>query len=160
MSSGSCCSAAEKSISPGRNSTTRVRRRIELRLIRLASQPRHVVAHLARVVDETLLAHVFIVGLAASRYAKSGVFASTTMFRPPGSRTTTSGRCLPLPRHARLLDEVAMLDHPGHFDDATQLQLAPAPARRRLTQRLHEIQRLAPQIALAFIERAHLGREA
>jgi len=59
----------------------------------------------------------------------------------------------------RLLDEVAMLDHPRHLDDATQLQLAPAPARGRLAQCLDEVQRLTAQVDLTVGQRAHLRGE-
>jgi len=52
-----------------------------------------------------------------------------------------------------------MLDHPRHLDDATQLQLAPAPARGRLAQCLDEVQRLAAQVDLTVGQRAHLRGE-
>ena len=129
ISSGSCCERGGEQHLAGQEQHDELRRRIELRLIRLASEPRHVVAHLARMVDETLLAHVVVVGLRGLEIRRERRLRVDDDVEAAGQADHDVG---PLPAifagHARLLDEVAMLDHPGHLDDAAQLQLAPAPA--------------------------------
>ena len=51
---------------------------------------------------------------------------------------------------ARLLDEVAVRDHPGELDHALQLHLAPAAANVRRAQRGDEVARLLPEPVLAL----------
>ena len=53
--------------------------------------------------------------------------------------------------------EVAVLEHPGHLDDAAQLDLAPAAADvRAVAERADEVAGLAAQLLLRLGERAHL----
>ncbi len=58
---------------------------------------------------------------------------STTTFLPPASRTTMSGPLAAVDDH--LLVEVDVRRHPGQLDHPAQLQLAPAAARLRPSQR-------------------------
>src|ERR1700722_13077311 len=51
-----------------------------------------------------------------------------------------------------LLVEIAVLEHSGHLHDAPQLELTPAPAGRRSTQRGNEIPGLRLQFVLGFVE--------
>src|SRR5262249_14488526 len=51
---------------------------------------------------------------------------------------------------AGLLDEVAVLDHPGELDDALQLHLAPAPAHVWRPERRDQVAGLLPQPVLAL----------
>jgi hypothetical protein len=60
---------------------------------------------------------------------------------------------------ARLLVEVAVVEHARHLDHAPQLHLAPAPPDVRLAQRLDEVRRLAAELRLRLGERAHLLAE-
>ena len=55
----------------------------------------------------------------------------------------------------RLFDEVAVLHHPRHLDDATELDLAPAAADVRRTERGDEIGRLAAEPQLLLAQVAH-----
>ena len=56
--------------------------------------------------------------------------------------------------------EVAVLEHAGHLDHATELDLAPAAADvRPVAQRADEVARLAAELLLRLGELAHLGRE-
>ena len=55
-----------------------------------------------------------------------------------------------------LLGEVAVVEHPGEFDHAPELDFAPAPAHVGPAQRVDEVGRLAAQQVLHFQQRAHL----
>ena len=53
--------------------------------------------------------------------------------------------------------EVAVLEHPGHLDDAAELDLAPAAADvRPVAKRAHEVAGLAAQLLLRLGQLAHL----
>ena len=65
-----------------------------------------------------------------------------------------------LRRHVRLLDKIAMLQHPRHLDHAPQLQFTPAPAHPRRPQRVHQVRRLALQTHLHLRQPAHLLLQA
>ena len=89
---------------------------------------------------------------AASRYASSGAFESTTRFLPPGSFTTRSGRRSrpSSSRLARLLDEVAVREHPRQLDHALELHLAPAAADVRRAERRDETAGLLAEALLSL----------
>ena len=72
-----------------------LRCRAERRPVRLGGQPVHVLPQVPCVRVEPAFAHASSPASAASRYAASETLESTTMFLPPASRTTMSGRCAP-----------------------------------------------------------------
>jgi hypothetical protein len=57
---------------------------------------------------------------------------------------------------AFLLEEIAVVEHAGHFDHPLQLQLAPATTRLRRAQGFHQIAGLAAQQVLCRGQRADL----
>ena len=67
-----------------------------------------------------------------------------------GPQTAVFGRC------RLLLDEVAVLDHPGHLHDPLELDLAPAAADGGRAEGPDEIRRLALQSALGEGQRLEL----
>ena len=59
-------------------------------------------------------------------------------------------------RNCFLFDEVAILKHAGHFDDAPQLNLAPATANVRRAQSFDEISGFRLKLQMRLRERFHL----
>ena len=159
ISSGSFSKAALKNTSPGRKSTTNSG--VKSNCSKYAFRPSAAMwFRTCRAWSLNLAARVSSSGASiASRYASSGAFESTTMFLPPGSCTTMSGRSRPSSPVGRLLlEEVAMFEHPGHLDHAAQLDFAPAAAGLRAAERLDQVGRLAAQLLLRLRERADLLR--
>ena len=98
------------------------------------------------------------VACTASMYPVKGTFASTTTCRPSARVTTRSGRT-PAPSSLvpdGLLDEVAVLQQPGHLDHPAQLHLAPAAAHVRRAQRGDQRGGLLLQLGRGLADRAHL----
>ena len=125
-------------------------RGLELLPVALGAQLGHVVADLAGVIGQLASRVWSSVASCASRYASSGTFASTTTVRPPGSRTSRSGRMRPL--SLSVVDcssKSQVLEHAGHLDHAPQLHLAPPPAHGRRAQGPHEVGGLGAQLRLA-----------
>ncbi len=69
----------------------------------------------------------------------------------------TSGRMRPSDcDHGFLFDEVAILQHAREFDHAAQLNLTPASAHMRSTQRSNQISSFGLQLHLRSGQRLHL----
>ena len=95
-----------------------------------------VIAHLPRVRDERLLPLGVRLALRRAPGTPSiGTFASMTIVALPGSLTIRSGVCrAPISVvDRRLFDEVALVRQAGQFDDAPELEFAPAAAHVRAT---------------------------
>jgi len=120
-----------------------------------------VIAHLARMIEETLLAQhvIFSFGrLEVSRERCLRVDHDVAAARQAHHHIGPQPTLLAL--HARLLYEIAVLEHPGHLNDPAQLELAPPPPCRRLAQSFHQIRGLAAQVSLPFGKRADLGSKS
>src|SRR5579872_3504587 len=127
-----------------------VRSLVELLPIRLASQRIDMRADVARELYHLRAAHLLVGALDRVKKGlrgRLGVDDDGAVVRELDDhvRTEPAAR-LAIVRLDRLLsDEVDVLPHAGHLDDALQLHLSPAPADGRIAQRLAQARRLRTQ---------------
>src|SRR5258707_8305514 len=131
---------------------------VELRPVALRRQLRHVVAHLPRVLAQLRDPRLLVVAperlevrLPRHLRVDDDLLPARQLHDQVGAEPAVLGR------DVRLRDEVDVLEHPGHLDDAAQLHLAPAAAHvRAVAQRADEVARFAPQLLLRLHQLTHL----
>ena len=130
---------AEEALS-GEEQNDELRAVVELLVVGLAGQFRHVVANLACVGVEmsgNLIRVVGFEGLEVTFERRLGIDHDGAPVRQldheVGPQQSIFGG------YAVLLEEVAVGDHAGELDDAPELKLSPAAANLRGAQRGHEV---------------------
>ncbi len=160
INAGSCSSAAEKKFSPGKNSTTNSgaagnwsQYALRVSVIDVRADVPGVAA---QVRGALALGHPVAGGVEVRVDGSLGVdnhrFAAGQAHEHVGPQP----RALVVERAALLFHEIAVVEHPGEFDDAAELDFAPAPAHVGPAQGVDEVVRLAAQEVLDFQQRAHL----
>ncbi len=126
-------------------------RRLELLPVALLPELRHVLADEARMPHEVHAPHVVVlgldgveVGLERRLRVDDEVLAAGKLHDEVGSQQSALVVAL-----ARLLDEVAVGEHPCELDDALELHLAPAAAHVRCAERRDETARLLAEALLS-----------
>ena len=135
-----------------------VGRRLELVPVGLGRQTPDVLAQQARVRGERRGAGrlvVRLVGVEERMQRRLRVDDHLLAAGQPDDQVRTQQATV-VGRDRRLLDEVAVRRHAGQLDDASELQLAPAPARVRLAQRRDERAGARVEPLLPGRERAQL----
>ncbi len=128
---------------------------VELPPVRLLAELDDVVAHLAGVVTQRNLSRV-VRDLGGERVQiggerRLGVDDDALATREADEDVGAQHAPVAVVRR-RLLDEVAVLDHPRELHHPSELDLAPSPANVRCTESGDEVARLAPQPQLVLAQ--------
>ena len=161
MSPGSCCSAALKKVSPGKEHHDELRRVVELSPVALRAELHDVVAHLTCVILEPGFARRLVGGrlhgVQVRLQRRLGVHDDHLA---AGQAYDEIGAQLPIARvDGGLLDEVTVVEHACHLADSLELNLPPATAHAGLPQRIHQSARALRELALRLRHGAHLLHE-
>ncbi len=127
-----------------------------------------MVAHLARVMGETHALRGFVGGFDRFEVRGDRRLGVDDDIPLAGQLDDEVGAQLALlGRAVLLLQEIAVIEHAGHFDDALQLQFAPATAHGRLPQGFDEVRGLVAQHgqvrfdeAFQLLVEGRVGRDA